>query len=32
MQDFAPEHSPWFDPVRRCCSRDCRVCIPCCPH
>nr|Q9BPJ0.1 RecName: Full=Conotoxin TsMMSK-B021; Flags: Precursor [Conus tessulatus]AAG60362.1 conotoxin scaffold III/IV precursor [Conus tessulatus] len=31
-QDFAPERSPWFDPVRRCCSQDCRVCIPCCPN
>nr|AEX60320.1 M superfamily MMSK group conopeptide Ts3-IP05 [Conus tessulatus] len=31
-QDFAPERSPWFDPVRRCCSQDCSVCIPCCPN
>nr|AEX60351.1 M superfamily MMSK group conopeptide Qc3-IP03 [Conus quercinus] len=31
-QDFAPERSPWFDPVKRCCSRDCLVCIPCCPY
>nr|AEX60267.1 M superfamily MMSK group conopeptide Vr3-IP03 [Conus varius] len=31
-QDFAPEHSPWFNPVKRCCSRRCWVCIPCCPN
>nr|AEX60371.1 M superfamily MMSK group conopeptide Ec3-IP01 [Conus emaciatus] len=31
-QDFAPEHSPWFNPVKRCCSRHCWVCIPCCPN
>nr|AEX60380.1 M superfamily MMSK group conopeptide Rt+Ca+Tr+S+Ec3-IP06 [Conus rattus] len=29
---FAPEQSPWFDPVKRCCSQDCWVCIPCCPN
>nr|AEX60341.1 M superfamily MMSK group conopeptide Vr+Mi+Rt+Co+Ec+Ca3-IP01 [Conus varius] len=31
-QAFEPEHSPWFDPVRRCCSQDCWECIPCCPN
>nr|AEX60308.1 M superfamily MMSK group conopeptide Bt+Vt+Tr+Cp3-IP01 [Conus betulinus] len=24
--------NPWFDPVKRCCSRNCAVCIPCCPN
>nr|Q9BPI3.1 RecName: Full=Conotoxin TsMMSK-011; Flags: Precursor [Conus tessulatus]AAG60369.1 conotoxin scaffold III/IV precursor [Conus tessulatus] len=31
-QDIATDHSPWFDPVKRCCSRYCYICIPCCPN
>nr|AEX60405.1 M superfamily MMSK group conopeptide Lv3-TP01 [Conus lividus] len=31
-QDFAPEQSPWFDPVKRCCSKYCWKCTPCCPY